>query len=235
MGFQVLYSDTDSIFLIYKSKKDVLEFLEEINTKLPEKMELELEGFYPRGVFVSKKAEEKGAKKKYALIGEDGRFKIRGFELVRRDWSEIAKTTQLHVLEAILKEGSKQKAVEIVRKTIERIKTGNVEMSELAIETQLNKDTESYEIKSPELSAAAKAIKRGVPIQKGSVISFIITKKGNSISEKAELAEFARDYDADYYINHQILPAVMKILKELGYDEYDLKVGGRQRGLGDFI
>ena len=33
------------------------------------KMELELEGFYPRGVFVSKKTGKgTGAKKKYALI-----------------------------------------------------------------------------------------------------------------------------------------------------------------------
>lgn len=235
-GFRVLYMDTDSLFLIYTSKEDVLRLMEDINRSLPEKMELELEGFYPRGVFVSKKAkEQKGAKKKYALLGEDGRIKIRGFELVRRDWSEIAKTTQLQVLETILREGSKEKAVAIVRKAIERLRSGDVEMNELAIETQLNKDPGSYEVTSPELSAAAKAVQQGIPVQKGSVISYVITRTGKSISEKAQLAEFATDYDADYYINNQVLPAVMKLLKELGYDEYDLKVGGKQRGLGEFI
>ena len=83
-------------------------------------MELELEGFYTRGVFVSKKIigkaeEDVGAKKKYALLGEDGRIKIRGFELVRRDWSEIAKKTQYCVLDVILKEGNIEKAVKIVQ------------------------------------------------------------------------------------------------------------------------
>jgi DNA polymerase Pol2 len=236
-GFQVLYGDTDSLFILYKDKKDVLEFIEKINKSLPEKMELELEGFYPRGVFVGKKTgtEEKGAKKKYALLGDDGRIKIRGFELVRRDWSKIAKQTQLGVLEAILREGSKEKAVEIVRKTIDRLRKGEVKMEELTIETQLNKDETSYEVKSPELAAAYKGKQRGIPMEKGSIISYVITKKGKTISEKAELAEFAKDYDADYYVDNQVLPAVMKILKELGYDEYALKMGGKQKGLGAYF
>ncbi len=235
-GFRVLYADTDSVFLIYRNKKEVTDFMDEINESLPEKMELELEGFYPRGVFVSKKSEERGAKKKYAMIGDDGRIKIRGFELVRRDWSAIAKNTQRNVLEAILKEGSKEKAVKIVREAVGRLKSGKVPMEELAIITQLNKDPRGgYEVTSPELSAARKAIKSGKLIERGSRISYVITKKGASISEKAMPVEMAKDYDSDYYINNQVLPAVMKILKELGYDEYGLKVGGKQKGLDSFF
>lgn len=236
-GFKVLYADTDSVFLIYEHKKEVLDFVDEVNKSLPEKMELEFEGFYPRGVFVSKKTgEERGAKKKYAMIGEDGRIKIRGFELVRRDWSSIAKNTQRNVLEAILKEGSKDKAVSIVRESIERLRSGKVPLEELAIITQLNKDPRGgYAVTSPELSAAKKAIKAGKPVERGSVISYVITKKGASISEKAVPLEMAKDYDADYYINNQVLPAVMKILKELGYDEYGLKIGGKQKGLDSFF
>jgi DNA polymerase I len=236
-GFRVLYGDTDSVMMLYKDRDDVLKFVKEINASLPEKMELELEGFYPRGVFVSKKgAEERGAKKKYALLGDDGRIKIRGFELVRRDWSQIAKKTQLAVLEAILKDGSKEKAVKIVRDTVERVNSGKVPMEELTIVTQLKKDPRGgYEVNSPELSAAQKGISRGIAMDTGSVVSYVITKKGKTISEKAELAEFAKDYDADYYINNQILPSVMKILKELGYDEYSMKVGGKQKTLDLFI
>ncbi len=237
LGFRVLYGDTDSVMLIYKNKDDVLKFMKDTNASLPEKMELELEGFYPRGVFVSKKGgSEKGAKKKYALLGDDGRIKIRGFELVRRDWSQIAKKTQFAVLEAILRDGSKEKAVKIVRDTLERVLRGDVSMEELTIVTQLKKDPRGgYEVASPELSAAQKGIGRGMAMETGSVVSFVITKKGKSISEKAELAEYAKDYDPDYYINNQILPAVMKILKELGYDEYSLKVGGRQKTLDLFV
>ncbi|MBI2079474.1 hypothetical protein HYT84_01815, partial [Candidatus Micrarchaeota archaeon] len=235
----ILVHNTDSVFLVMgetKTKQDVLKFMEKVNKELPEKMELELEGFYSRGVFVSKKGgEEKGAKKKYALMGEDGRIKIRGFELVRRDWSAIAKETQLKVLEAILKDGSKEKAIKIVRETIERVRSGKVPLEELAINTQLNKNPAKYEVASPELSAAEKGVKHGIPLEKGSVISFVITKTGKSISEKAEMVEFAKDYDPDYYINHQILPSVLKILKELGTDEHELKFGGKQKSLDSFF
>ncbi|MFH0737933.1 MAG: DNA-directed DNA polymerase, partial [Candidatus Micrarchaeota archaeon] len=215
IGFTVLYSDTDSVFLLYKDKQDVLDFMKRVNDSLPEKMELELEGFFTRGVFVSKKGgEERGAKKKYALLGEDGRIKIRGFELVRRDWSSIAKETQLKVLEAILKEGSKEKAVRIIRDVVQALQEGKVPLEKLAISTQLNKDPKSYEIVSPELSAAKKMLKAGIPAEKGTLIFYVVGKAGKTISEKAEPLELAKDYDSDYYINNQVLPAVMKIMKE---------------------
>jgi DNA polymerase I len=235
-GFQVLYADTDSVFILYKDKNDVLKFMKEVNESLPEKMELELEGFYPRGVFVSKKgAEERGAKKKYALLGEDGRIKIRGFELVRRDWSAIAKDTQLKVLEAILKDGSKEKAVKIIREVVSELQEGKVPLEKLAISTQLNKDPTKYEIVSPELEAAKKMIKAGISAERGTMISYVVGKRGASISEKAQPLELAKDYDADYYINNQVLPAVMKIMKELGYDEYSMKFGGKQKSLESFF
>jgi DNA polymerase I len=239
-GFPVCYSDTDSTFLLMKNhtKEDAFSFMKKINDSLPGDMELELEGFYTRGVFVTKKhmgKEDRGAKKKYALIGEDGRIKIRGFELVRRDWSNIAKTTQRRVLEAILKEGSKEKAVKIVKDMIEELKSGKVPLEDLVIYTQLRKDPNKYDIKSPELSAAKKAAKAGRHIEKGMMIGYVITKKGASISDKAQLAELAKDYDPAYYIDNQVLPSVLKILKELGYSEDDLKFKGEQKGLDAFF
>jgi DNA polymerase I len=236
----ILVHNTDSIFLKLgkKSKDDALSFMKKVNDELPGDMELELEGFYPRGVFVTKKVsgdKETGAKKKYALIGEDGRIKIRGFELVRRDWSNVAKTTQRKVLEAILKHGSKEMAVRIVKDVVEQLKGGKVPLEDLTIYTQIRKDPRKYDIKSPELAAAQKAIAKGMPIERGTVIGYVITKKGASISEKATLVDFAEDYDPNYYIDNQVLPSVLKILHELGYSEDDLKFKGEQKGLSSFF
>jgi len=236
-GFKALYGDTDSCFLQLNGKthEEAIAFLKSINKGLPEKMELELEGFYPRGVFVSKKTgKATGAKKKYALIGEDGRIKIRGFELVRRDWSKIAKETQRRVLEAILKEGSEEKAVSIVRDAIKLLKSGEAPLDDLVIYTQIRKKLNSYDIISPGVSAARKAVKAGTQVDAGAMVGYVITRKGNSISDKALVREMAGDYDADYYINNQVLPSVMKILKELGYSEEDLKTGGKQATLFGF-
>jgi DNA polymerase I len=236
-GFKVLYGDTDSIFLQTqgKSKEEAMKFLEEINAKLPETMELELEDYYVRGVFVGKKGNSSaGAKKKYALLSEAGRVKIKGFELVRRDWSNIARTTQKEVLEAILKEGSKEKAIQIVKDVLARLRDGKVELKDLIIYTQLRKGIDKYDAKSPELAAARKAIQKGAKTKEeveGSTIGYIITRSGNTISEKAEIDELADSYDPDYYINHQVVPATLKILKELGFSEEELKGGGVQKRL----
>ncbi|MGA3020755.1 MAG: DNA-directed DNA polymerase [Candidatus Micrarchaeales archaeon] len=236
-GFKALYADTDSLLALMagKSKDDANAFLKKINSSLPKAMELELEDFYTRGVFVGKRgAAEAGAKKKYALLSESGRIKIRGFELVRRDWAKIAKDTQLAVLEAILKEGSKEKAVNEVKEIIARLREGRIELKDLVIHTQLRKGIGNYDIKSPELAAAKKAMAKGIKSKEeleGAAIGYIITKHGNSISEKAEVVESAEDYDADYYINHQIIPATLKILKELGINEEELRGGGAQKRL----
>jgi DNA polymerase I len=238
-GFRVLYSDTDSVILLLggKPNEDALRFMNEINMKLPAPMELELEDFYKRGIFVGKKTdkESKGAKKKYALISDKGRIKIRGFELVRRDWSKIARETQRKVLETILEQGSKEKAAEIVREVVKRLKEGKVPLSELVVSTQLKKSISSYDLTSPELEAARKAIKSGKKTREEmehGVINYVITKHGSTISDKAQLEEFADGYDADYYINNQVLPATMRILKELDFSEEELKNLGKQKKLG---
>lgn len=235
-GFDVIYGDTDSCFFKIsknKTQKDALSFMEKMNSELPKPMELELDGFYKRGIFVTQKGSKEAAKKRYALLGEDGQLKIVGFEYVRRDWSTIAKETQKGVIHAVLSEGKPEKAVKIARDAIARLKAGTVPKKELVVYTQLTKPIEKYETTGPHVEAARKAREKGIKIETGSTIAFIVTKKGNSISEKATMEDFVKegDYDADYYILHQVIPAVIHILRELGYSEEDLISGGQQQKL----
>jgi len=238
-GFEVVYGDTDSNFLkmLDKSRADVEKFLEKVNAELPETMELELDGFYKRGIFVTKK-EGGAAKKKYALMDEKGNLKIVGFEYVRRDWCNIAKETQKRVIEMVLSEGKTKEPVEYVRKVIKDLKEGKVPKSELVVMTLLQRKPKDYTAIGPHVAAVMKAQERGKKIDVGSMLSFIITK-GNtksSISDKAELEEYVNegDYDADYYIENQVLPAVIKILQEFGYSREDLISGGKQTGLNSW-
>ena len=237
-GFTVIGGDTDSAFIKIpkeKSKENVKEFVEKINSELPGVMELELEGFFKRGIFVTKK-EGTAAKKRYALIDEKDKLKIVGFEYVRRDWSGIAKNTQKKVIELILKEGKPKEAIKTVKKEIERLKQGKVPKKELIIFSQIKKSIAQYDSIGPHVSAAKKAIKKGKKIGVGSMIGYIITKTGKSISDKAEMEEFVAEgnYDAEYYIYHQLLPAVIKLIQELGYSEQDLIHGGKQSNLSAF-
>lgn len=238
-GFETIYSDTDSAFLVIpkgKTKKDISEFVEKINSKLPGIMNLELQGVYKRGLFVTKREGTTAAKKRYALIDENNKLKIVGFEYVRRDWAGIAKETQKKVIEAVLKEGTPDIAVKIVRDAVERLKKGEVPKKELVIFTQIKKPLSKYDSIGPHVAAAKKAIARGKLIDVGSVIGYIVTKSGKSISDRSEMEEYVKEgnYDADYYIEHQVIPAIIRILGELGYDVQDLVQGGKQHTLNSF-
>src|SRR3989338_6237260 len=110
------------------------------------------------------------AKKRYALIDEKGKLKIVGFEYVRRDWAVIAKKTQKEVIEAVLKEGNPQKAIEIVKERIAWLRSGSVPKEELVTFTQIKKPLKSYEAIGPHTAAAQKAINRGKQLDVGSII-----------------------------------------------------------------
>lgn len=238
-GFTPVYGDTDSAFVLLPGKKteeDVRKFVQKVNKKLPGRMELEFEGLYKRGIFVTKK-EGHAAKKRYALADFENNLTIVGFEYVRRDVSIIARETQKRVLEEVLVKGDPKRAHEIVLEVIQRLKEGKVPKKELVVLTQMQRRPDSYAAMAPHVSAALKAQKRGKEVLVGQMLGFIITSKGKSISDKAELEEFVKegDYDAEYYIQNQVIPAVEKIFIELGIDSTDLERGGKQTGLNAFM
>ena len=235
-GLKVIYGDTDSLFLQYNDPSEVREFVDAINSELPGKMNLELEGIFKRGLFVSsRKGGEKAAKKKYALAKENGDLKISGFELVRRDWSELAKKVQHTVLEMVLNKGDVDGAVKYVNNVINDIKAGKVKLEDMIIRTRIRKELEDYASVGPHVAAVKKARERGKEVFTGSIIEYIVTSKGKSISDKAELAEFAKDYDKEYYINNQIIPAVISIFESLGYDRDQLINGFKQRKIDEWF
>ncbi len=227
-GFKVLYSDTDSVFLILdkKTEDDTKKFVESINATLPGLMEIEYEGFYPRGIFVSAKEGAYGAKKKYALLSEDNHIIIKGFETIRRNWSFIAKETQREVLNIILKDGNPKKAFNYVKEVIINLREKKIPIEKVVIHTQLQKAISEYDSIGPHVAAAQRMIDKGIPVGPGSLIKYVITKgkSKEKIRDRAKLPEEISkdDYDQDYYINNQIIPSVEKIFEVLGFEKDDL-------------
>ena len=212
-----------------KVQKD--KFLSYFNGSLPDTMELEFEGFYRRGFFVSKK--------RYAVI-EDGKIIAKGLELVRRDWAPIAKKTQEDILMAILEEGNVKKAEKIISKVLKQIKSGNLDMKELVIHTQITKNLDDYKQVGPHVIAAREIESHGIKVGKGTIVQYIIAKGKGSISQRAVPYEYSEgiEYDKDYYINNQIIPAIGRIMEPFGYskkDLQDLAVGEVQQSLDAFF
>ncbi len=234
-GFEVIYGDTDSVYIVKPGvsdreviMKNARDFLGKINSELPEAMELEFEGFYPRGIFITKK--------RYALVDEKGKLIVKGLETRRRDWADIAKDTQEKVLNALLQDKDPDKAAGIVKAVVMEIKTGKIPLKDLSINTQITRGIGEYKVEGPHILAAKKAMKKGLEFKQGDIITYVVTKKGDSISDKARVIDFVEegDYDPNYYINNQVLPAVLRILEALGYSEDELKGLGKQATLGGF-
>lgn len=221
--YKTIYSDTDSIaFLLNgKTEKQTLDFLKKLNSQLPGIMELELEGFFKRGLWVTKRTGTIGAKKKYALLGKDGKVKIRGFETVRRDWCHLARKMQDKVLRLVLDDGNEKKALEYVKETIKRLKQREIEKPELIIKTQLKKSLEDYKAISPHVIAARKMLEAKIPVDEGHLIEYYIAEtreKKKLIREKVKLPGEKGEYNIEYYLEHQILPAVENIFQVFGIE-----------------
>jgi len=238
-GFSVIYADTDGFaFTLNKnSKQKTLEFLKKLNSELPGIMELELEDFYKRGLWVTTRTGEFGAKKKYALITEDGKIKIRGFETVRRDWCVLAREIQNNVLLMILKEGNEEKALEYIKKIVKEVRERKIDLKKMIIRTQLKKPLAEYKAITPHVVAARKMEEREIPFSAGSLIEYYIAEtndKTKLIRDKVKLTDEKGEYNIEYYLKHQILPAIENILQVFNVDIQILLDGKKQKTLMEF-
>ena len=213
---ELIEESEEQLALEAEIKSQAQKFITYLNSTLPESMELEYEGFYRRGFFVSKK--------RYAVI-EDGEIIAKGLELVRRDWAPIVKKTQEAVLMAILKEGDSDKAIKEIKIVFKQIKSGNVDKKDLIIHTQITKPLDKYKQVGPHVIAAKRIEEHGIKVTRGTIIQYIIVKGKGSISQRAVPYEYSEgyDYDKDYYINNQLIPAVERIMYSFGYSKKDLE------------
>ena len=239
-GYNVIYSDTDSIaFETNKQpQKKIQQSLKEINSTLPGIMELDYEGRFKRGIWVTKRTGEFGAKKKYALIDEKGKLKIRGFETVRRDWCNLARQTQNKILQLILETGNPNEAIEYLKKIIKQIKNREIPLKQLFIRTQLKKSIEDYKSINPHVTIAKKMQQRNIPVSIGSLIEYYIAEpestKKTLVRERAKLPDEPGKYDINYYLKNQILPAVENIFEVFKIKTDELVDGKKQMNLGEF-
>ena len=235
-GFPVIYADTDSCFLLLtdKVKDQAMEFMNEINFDLPGHMELEYEGYFPRGIFVSIKGSDKGAKKKYALIRENNTLKITGFETVRRNWSPLAKDIQKEVLQLVL-EDKKEEAITHVKRIIQELKDGKTNPQKLILKTQITRPLNQYSSIGPHVLVAKKLEAKGEKIEPGTTVEYIISQGSGLVRERAVLPEELNKYDVNYYLNNQLIPAINSIFEQLGVTQDELLGKSKQEGLSKFF
>lgn len=233
----VIYGDTDSVAFLMKDKneKEIKKILEKINNALPGVMHLELDGFFKRGIWVSTRQGKTGAKKKYALIDKKGELKIRGFETVRRDWCGLSREMQNKVLEKILNEGNEVEALKYVKEIVQKIKKREIPLEKLIIRSQLKKSLSDYKAISPHVVAARKMVEQKKPLSEGELISYYIAEgKGKLVRDKVKLPDEEGEYNIEYYLEKQILPAIENIFQIFKINVNEVLNKNNQKSLFDF-
>ncbi|MBI2664086.1 ribonuclease H-like domain-containing protein [Candidatus Woesearchaeota archaeon] len=239
VGFNVIYGDTDSIMLALEGKhiSAASKFVEGINKKLPGIMELEFEGLYKSGIFVATKGRETGAKKRYALMDEEGKMKVRGFETVRRNLSLIAKQTQQKALEMILQGKTSNEVAEFVKDVVKQLRSKQTETRMVVIKTQISRDIKSYANIPPHVAIAKRMQEQGKKVGPGTMVSYVVAEGKGVIRDRSKLPEevAAGEYDAEYYVRNQVLPAVGKLMEVIGYNPEELLEERQQKKLETFF
>lgn len=231
LGLEVIYGDTDSLFVRY-NKDSVEKFIEVVEKELG--LEIKIDKIYQRVFFTE-------AKKRYIGLTENGRIDVVGFEAVRGDWAEIAKEMQEMVAEIILKTMDHRKAIEFVKDEIEKIRKlasqNAIDIQKFVIWKTITKPISEYEVEAPHVTAAKYLIKSGYSVEVGDKIGYVVVKGAGKISDRARpyMMVDAKDLDIDYYIEHQIIPAVLRILEYFGVSEKHLKsIGKAGKSLFDY-
>ena len=200
-------------------------------------MGLELDGFFKRGLWVTTRTGITGAKKKYALISDDNKIKIRGFETVRRDWCNLARNLQNKIIRQILEDGVEKGALKSFKEIVKKIKQREVNKEDLIIRTQLKKPLSEYKAISPHVVAARKMQEKEIPISQGNLVEYYIAEtrgKKKLVREKVKLPDEKGEYNIKYYLERQILPAVENIFQIFNIDIREIIERKRQTTLGDF-
>ncbi len=228
ISLEVIYGDTDSLFV-----KNIPEKIQKLIDYVERELgfEIKIDKIYKRILFTE-------AKKRYVGLREDDKIDIVGFEAARGDWADIAKETQEKVAEIILRENDLDKAIRYVNQVINRLKNYQFKLDEVIIWKTIEKNLNEYKTVTPHVYAAKKLVEAGYKVSKGDTIGYVIVKGGGKIAYRAKPYIFVKDLreiDVDYYIEHQVIPAAMRILQVFGVKEDMLLSGKRGRSILDYL
>ena len=214
-GLQVIYGDTDSIFIKYDKAKTG-EFTKSIETKLG--LEIRPDEVFTRVLFTE-------AKKRYAGLLPDGRLDIVGLEVARGDWTEAAKTVQEGVLSILLREKDAKKAAAYVQEEVSRLRSGKVPLPQLVIWKTLTKAPKDYAVRAAHVEAAKRLADKGWHVTVGDKVGYVITKGKGQLYQRAVPYVFSKleDVELDYYEEQQIIPSALRVLGMFGVTKADLR------------
>lgn len=230
MNLEVIYGDTDSIMINTNSKslEEVFKLGNKVKAevnKLYKLLEIDIDGVFKSLLLLKKK-------KYAALVVEqqgEGRYgvkqELKGLDIVRRDWCDLAKECGNYVIGQILSDQSRDVIVENIQKHLvevgEKVASGAIPLNQYEIHKALTKDPQDYPDKKslPHVHVALWINSQGGRrVKAGDTISYLICKDGSTLaaSQRAYALEQLQkqeglSLDTQYYLAQQVHPVVSRI------------------------
>ncbi|XP_037135270.1 DNA polymerase alpha catalytic subunit [Syngnathus acus] len=234
MNLEVIYGDTDSIMINTNSQcmEEVMKLGNKVKAevnKLYKLLEIDIDGVFKSLLLLKKK-------KYAALVVEqhgDGRYSVKqelkGLDIVRRDWCDLAKECGNYVIGQILSDQSRDIIVENIQKHLvemgEKVANGDIPLQQYEINKALTKDPQDYPDKKslPHVHVALWINSQGGRrVKAGDTVSYIICKDGSTLaaSQRAYALEQLQkqdglSLDTQYYLANQIHPVVSRICEPI--------------------
>jgi len=194
---------------------------------------LDFEGRYKWIVFLPSRMHPNVAVlNRYYGVKEDGRIKVRGLEVRRRDTPRFVYDAQMEMIEVLATAGNSKafiakipEALKVVKEYRRKLIGGEIPIWDLIVTKRLSKNLEDYTQKVSQVIAAEQLLKEGVEVSAGKSVKFLFTNAKSKRYERKvrakELIEENTKSDVRKYLFLLYL-AASNILSPFGYSEKDI-------------
>ncbi|MBT3285200.1 DNA-directed DNA polymerase I [Candidatus Bathyarchaeota archaeon] len=174
LGVDILYGDTDSVFLAHPTKEQTDALVKWADDFLH--IDLEVEKTYRYAIFSKRK-------KNYLGVYKDGSMDIKGLTGKKRHIPPILKAAfegLTHILSNVQTMDEFPRAKEdikgLVTEVHERLKNREFKIEEVAFQMQLGKPLKAYDTNPQHVKAARMLVEMGHEIAQGDIIRYVVTK-----------------------------------------------------------
>lgn len=229
---EVVYGDTDSVFVNTKTQDyhQAMQAAQQIKAsvnKRYKRLEIEVDAVFGRLMLLKKK--KYAALKVVDWANQKFERELKGLDIVRRDWCELAKGIGEKILMRILSGEGKEEAVNWLHSFLEEcakeMNENKVPLQKYVITKGLTKAPQDYpDAKNqPHVQVALRLMARGKAVRPGQEMEYIICEATGEEASKTSLADRARHVheftldptlkvDVAWYKKAQVHPLVSRLL-----------------------
>ena len=193
MGVEVLYGDTDSVFLAHPTTEQTDHLVKWADDALG--IDLEVEKTYRYAIFSKRK-------KNYLGVYKDGRMDIKGLTGKKRHIPPILKAAFVRLTDILSNVQTmeefpyaKEEIQSLVVEIHTKLKNKEFKIEEVAFQMQLGKPLKAYDTNPQHVKAARMLVEMGHEIAQGDIIRYVVTKNDVKPSIIAE----TKDVDIKKY------------------------------------